>query len=1296
MRWMVAILFVILGLGPANADVFWTETFESGTLGAFTDCDNPESDTWTIEDDPTVLTCGNPPCEGTYYALGDVFGDAFDKIDIMYTGPVDLTAATGKIEASFCWWNDETAMFDPNELHFYASSTAPSDPCDPNNWTPLWSNISSTCVFGEATVDLTPVVGCPATVNQVYLAFGYAYTLSLWVAVDNIRLNQGDPCPGIPGEDCSDPYVLTCGGSVSGDLSGRTNDYTEANYGCGGDDYDGGEDVWVLDIPQPQTVTIVLDDSEQSAMDVIITQTCPGGTCLGADDNTVTLNAISGPVYIFVDCPEGGEGSYELSASCSALPGENCSDPMLISCGDCVCGSTVGYSNDYFCDIIGYQAGDVLYRLNVASETFVTVIGEADYPASWAIASVCDDLTGDIACNETAAHQDPVCSAIEHGENMWITHTFQAQPGDYYIWVSGMWGGDVGNYCLEVQCSDGDTCNTALSVACDQVTQNNSALFTSTANASTYGSFALGDCLGPDVWHHLGSLAPNEEIRVAATGKDVYIMDGCTTCVASAHTLVQWQSTGNEDVYIVVDSNGPGSGGVFNLLITCRLLYSGITLGSAGCTNTDTGLPFAVSSVYYETQYCIPAATLESAGLTGEYQISELAWLLCSGTVEDDPGNTVDIWLANHAGECPDLCSGGLENGTLVASNRTFSGTGPEWITLELDSPFTYQPGNNLLISVCDTSGVGSQSPVQWDVNGSGEDTLGIISTHNSSPPDCDMTTGAPELCRQYWTTLGLDGTFVTTPSPTPTPSTPTHTPTPTPTPPPTNTPTVLAGNSCTDPIPLECGDCICRSSDGFSNTHDCEPDFWGHDGPDIVYMLTVPPGETYQIIAEAAFDADWSISTFCDPIEADILCADSAGPHADPICSTIETGNTHGDLNFIISQPGQYFVWLDGYRSSDAGWFCLELICQDVPTLTPTQTATPDIATSTPTAGPGNNCQSVIELPAGSCVCGSTQGYQNNSDCTDFSPASDHAGPDRVYHLYLEVLSRVHVIAEAAYDADWTIASVCGEAEGDVLCADWQGTHSDPVCSGLEHAPWSFINTEFFGTGDYYIWADGFDAEDFGEYCLEVQVTAVTTQTPVATSTPAPHTFTPTPTFTPRPPTHTPTVTQTPTATPTPTTTFTPLPFTATPTPSATPSPTPPVPTSTPEPSFTPTPSGCQKTGVEILMPAPIFHPGDVCWCHAIVCNAEGHTLTGYPLFVILDVLGSYFFAPTFGDFAFYDRSFEPGESTIEVLGEFNWPPGTGTLDGIIWYGAFTNPAMTDLFGELGIFSFGWDSSGH
>ncbi|MBN1355810.1 hypothetical protein JXA40_06010, partial [bacterium] len=203
-------------------------------------------------------------------------------------------------------------------------------------------------------------------------------------------------------------------------------------------------------------------------------------------------------------------------------------------------------------------------------------------------------------------------------------------------------------------------------------------------------------------------------------------------------------------------------------------------------------------------------------------------------------------------------------------------------------------------------------------------------------------------------------------------------------------------------------------------------------------------------------------------------------------------------------------------------------------------------------------------------------------------------------------------------------------------------------------------------------------------------------TPTPVPpTNTPVPPTHTPMPpTDTPLPPT--PTVpTGAPTNTPVPPTN-TPVPPTDTPpvpptdTPPVPPTDTPPVPpTDTPvEPTSTP---DCTVLGCEVDMPKNDFTGGDECYCDVYVCNPGSETYPQIPVFVILDVYGLYFFAPSFGEFDYYLKDITPGKMTINVLPSFTWPSGVGSASGILWYAAMTDAGITALFGELGIFSFGW-----
>ncbi len=109
------------------------------------------------------------------------------------------------------------------------------------------------------------------------------------------------------------------------------------------------------------------------------------------------------------------------------------------------------------------------------------------------------------------------------------------------------------------------------------------------------------------------------------------------------------------------------------------------------------------------------------------------------------------------------------------------------------------------------------------------------------------------------------------------------------------------------------------------------------------------------------------------------------------------------------------------------------------------------------------------------------------------------------------------------------------------------------------------------------------------------------------------------------------------------------------------------------------------------VKMPAHMFIAGDPASCSVSVRNAGTSTLSGYPLFTILDVYGSYYFAPGFCDFDYFKWSFPPGLTELTVLPEFTWPENVGSATGIVWYAALVNPEMTELASEMGVFDFGW-----
>lgn len=141
----------------------------------------------------------------------------------------------------------------------------------------------------------------------------------------------------------------------------------------------------------------------------------------------------------------------------------------------------------------------------------------------------------------------------------------------------------------------------------------------------------------------------------------------------------------------------------------------------------------------------------------------------------------------------------------------------------------------------------------------------------------------------------------------------------------------------------------------------------------------------------------------------------------------------------------------------------------------------------------------------------------------------------------------------------------------------------------------------------------------------------------------------------------------------------------TSPPTPTATPT----VPTATPGiPTATP---ACDALGVDLWMPDDFFRPGDPCSLRVHICNPGPETYTDIPVFVILDVFGMYFFAPSFTAFDHYTIPLPAGMQTFQIIPEFTWPSGVGSALGLLWYSAMTDPGITQLFGEMDTWMFSY-----
>lgn len=133
------------------------------------------------------------------------------------------------------------------------------------------------------------------------------------------------------------------------------------------------------------------------------------------------------------------------------------------------------------------------------------------------------------------------------------------------------------------------------------------------------------------------------------------------------------------------------------------------------------------------------------------------------------------------------------------------------------------------------------------------------------------------------------------------------------------------------------------------------------------------------------------------------------------------------------------------------------------------------------------------------------------------------------------------------------------------------------------------------------------------------------------------------------------------------------------------------PFPTETPAPTETPTPH-CKTLGCTIEMPANMFRAGDTCYCKVTVCNPENDVFRDVPIFVILDVYGLLFFAPDFNDFSYLLEDIHPGETSFQIIPSFIWPENAGKALGLFFYTGMTNESISELFGEIDTWEFGWE----
>ena len=111
----------------------------------------------------------------------------------------------------------------------------------------------------------------------------------------------------------------------------------------------------------------------------------------------------------------------------------------------------------------------------------------------------------------------------------------------------------------------------------------------------------------------------------------------------------------------------------------------------------------------------------------------------------------------------------------------------------------------------------------------------------------------------------------------------------------------------------------------------------------------------------------------------------------------------------------------------------------------------------------------------------------------------------------------------------------------------------------------------------------------------------------------------------------------------------------------------------------------------VLISIPDHYFYPGREFYCKVDVYAYSGSVYSHLPLFVILEVGGMFFCAPSFSAFDYYLIEIPPVSQRITVLDTFRWPENAGFGSGIIWYSAITDPEMIRVISNIDFWNMGW-----
>lgn len=219
-----------------------------------------------------------------------------------------------------------------------------------------------------------------------------------------------------------------------------------------------------------------------------------------------------------------------------------------------------------------------------------------------------------------------------------------------------------------------------------------------------------------------------------------------------------------------------------------------------------------------------------------------------------------------------------------------------------------------------------------------------------------------------------------------------------------------------------------------------------GAGSPDRVYALDVPTRSRVRVRMQSTHDGALYMRGECANPNTELACNDD---HQDVNHSMIVT----------TVDPGRYYVYADGYSTTNAGDFSLRA----------------DLAPLTGGSMPADSCASPGTLSPG-------QDFE-----LDTFPASDdmsgscggQGAPDVVYRLDVQSRTRLRArLTDAEFAGALYIQRSCGQSSSEVVCSSGGGPRRGATELDVNLQP-----------GTYFLVVDGVRPDDFGAARVETQL---------------------------------------------------------------------------------------------------------------------------------------------------------------------------------------------------------------